>query len=176
MRFNLFLNSTLLFSMFVILAGCISTYPRYEKLPCSSIGEENRDDIRKIILANGYKEKELVMTSTSVQYHKKKVIEFSEISKVVVVTKGTLKGKRYTLVTVMKSREKHAFETFDYKLAISVYSTLECLAGIKPKQSNQPVSTETKYDKLEKLKSLYDSGALNAEEYEAEKKKVLDEN
>jgi len=116
------------------------------------------------------------MTEKSVQYHKKKIIEFSEISKVIVVTKGTLKGKRYTLVTVMKSREKHAFETFDYKLAISVYSTLECLAGIKPKPTSQPVSTESKYDRLEKLKSLFDSGALTAEEYEAEKKKVLDEN
>lgn len=176
MRILRFKNHVLLLSIIAILSGCISTYPRYEKLPCSSIGAENREDIRKIILANGHKEKDLVMTEKSVQYHKKKIIEFSEISKVIVVTKGTLKGKRYTLVTVMKSREKHAFETFDYKLAISVYSTLECLAGIKPKPTSQPVSTESKYDRLEKLKSLFDSGALTAEEYEAEKKKVLDEN
>jgi hypothetical protein len=157
-------------------AACISTYHRYEKLPCSQIGEQNRNDIKTIILANGFKEKDVILTEKSVQY-RKKIIEFSEISKVVVVTKGTLKGKRYTLVTTMKSRQKHAFETHDYKLAISVYSALECLAGIEPKPAaDKNVPTESKYTKLEKLKSLLDSGAITAEEYEKEKKKVLEEN
>lgn len=150
-------------------SGCISTYHKYEKTPCSALGDDPQQDIRKIIISMGFKEKDLVMTNESVQYTKKKKLVFLEISKVIVVKKG----KRYTLVSVMKDRNKHSFETNDFDLAIKVYSTLECLAGIKPKNYAAP---NDKYDRLAKLKTLLDSGAINTDEYEKEKKKLLDEN
>jgi hypothetical protein len=99
---------------------------------------------------------------------------FSEISKAIVVTKRIMfKGRRYTIVTLMKNRDKHAFKTYDSKLAIKVYSTLECLAGIKSKNSD---SSADKYDRLAKLKALLDSGAIDKVEYEREKEKILNSN
>lgn len=153
----------------VFFTGCISTYPKYEKIPCSKLGEDPKNDIKKIILAMGFKEKEMVMTDQFVQYTAKKKMVYSEISKVIVVKKGG----RYTLLTIMKDRKKHSFETHDFNLAIKVYSTLECFAGIKPK--NEIESTD-KYDRIAKLKTLLDNGAINNDEYEKEKKKILDEN
>ncbi|MBO2546124.1 SHOCT domain-containing protein [Salegentibacter sp. BDJ18] len=42
-----------------------------------------------------------------------------------------------------------------------------------PNQSTNSVSSEDKYDKLAKIKKLFDDGVLTEEEFEAEKAKIL---
>jgi hypothetical protein len=44
------------------------------------------------------------------------------------------------------------------------------------KEASQNTSKESKYDKLKKLKELLDSGVLTKEEFEIEKKKILEGN
>ena len=158
--------------LFIMLSfsGCISLYPRFDKTPCSELNKDSREDIKKIILATGFKEKEIVLTDHHVRYHKKKTIVYSDVLKAYIVTKRMPRGKRYTVVTVMKNRDKHVFVTYDFDLAIGVYSTLECLAGIPDKSEK---ASPDKYSQLERLKRLLDSGAISDEEYEKEKQKIL---
>lgn len=47
-----------------------------------------------------------------------------------------------------------------------------CVKGAK---SNAAVAPLDKYDRLSKLKALFDAGAISQQEYEAEKKKILAE-
>jgi hypothetical protein len=158
--------------LFIALSfsGCISLYPRFDKIPCSELNKDSKEDIKKIALSMGFKEKDIAVTDQYVRYHKKKTIVYADIQKAYIVTKRMLKGRRYTIVTVMKNRDKHVFVTYDFDLAIKVYSTLECLAGIPDKEEK---TSPDKYNQLERLKRLLDSGAINVEEYEKEKQKIL---
>ncbi|MBN1464093.1 MAG: SHOCT domain-containing protein [Paludibacteraceae bacterium] len=45
----------------------------------------------------------------------------------------------------------------------------------KEQRQNAGTNTSDKYDKLKKLKDLYDSGVLTDEEYKIEKEKILNE-
>lgn len=46
---------------------------------------------------------------------------------------------------------------------------------IGPCKKNAPVVQSSKYDRLEKVKKLYDNGVLTKDEYESEKNKLLNE-
>lgn len=162
-----------LMSFVLLNSGCFTHYYKYDKKTCSEVNDKSSEHIMNIIKSTGYNETNIILNDTTFQYTKRKTVAYSDILKVVVQTKKMLKGKRYMLVIVMNNRDKHVFETYDFDMAINAYSALECKAGIKPKsQSN---ATTDKYLKIEKLKALYDSGALTLEEFEREKKKVLDE-
>lgn len=58
----------------------------------------------------------------------------------------------------------------DIENAISTCEIEDC------KKENNSISTTDKYDKLAKLKKLFDEGVLSEEEYNVEKKKILQEN
>lgn len=44
-----------------------------------------------------------------------------------------------------------------------------------PKEKSQTQNSETKYDKLKKIKELKDSGVLSDEEFQKEKDKIMNE-
>lgn len=44
-----------------------------------------------------------------------------------------------------------------------------------PKEKSQNINSETKYDKLKKIKDLKDSGVLSEEEFQKEKDKIMSE-
>jgi hypothetical protein len=157
----------LLISFFIV--GCLSVYPKYEKTPCDQIDKEN---LIKIALSSGFKEKEVSLTTESFSFAKKTIV-FSEIEKAYVRTKGNIFGRmHYWVVITSKSGKNFSFETDDKALTIEAYSAYECLAGIISKS----LRPSDKYDKLKKLKDLFDSGAITKEEYEIEKNKILKEN
>lgn len=154
----------------VFMTGCFSYYKTYEKTPCLELGSNQTELIKKIALETGYHEKNIVVTDSTIAYHKKRRFAYKDIRKVIVQTKVMLKGKRYSLIVVMKNKEKHVFRSYDLELAINVYSAFECFAGIAQKNASSD-----KYDRLKKLKELLDSGAINEDEYEKEKAKILEE-
>ena len=171
----------------IVFTGCFSSYKRYEKIPCTELGSNPTKYIKKIISESMYIDSNKVTVTDSsaiyticISHHpitfRERNIKYNDISKVIVQTKHMLSGVRYSLIIIMNDKVKHIFRSFDYNLSINAYSTLECLAGIKPKSKsvNQNTSKD-KYDDLKKLKDLYDSGALTKDEYEKEKAKILNE-
>ncbi|GGG29303.1 hypothetical protein GCM10011344_32690 [Dokdonia pacifica] len=62
--------------------------------------------------------------------------------------------------------------TLNIEGAISTCEILPCT----PKEPSVIVNQTDKYDQLAKIKKLYDEGVLTKEEYEAEKKKILNKN
>ncbi len=175
----------------ILLSSCAANYQRYGKTPCENLSA-SKESLVKIALETGSKEDEIVLTDYSLKYKAKKEIVFSDIKKVIVTTgrKSFAKGRKYRLIVVMKnSLKRHHLTTFDYFLAIDAYSTLECAAGIPAGQAtkninlsspnlapqpSQPLSLSEKYELIAKLKSLLDSGAITQQEFDAEKKKLLE--
>jgi len=175
----------------IVLSSCAANYQRYGKTPCENLSA-SKESLVKIAIETGSKEDDIVLTDHSLKYNTKKEIVFSDIKKVIVTTgrKSIAKGRKYRLIVVMKnSFQRHYLTTFDYFLAVDAYSTLECAAGIPAgqptkninlsspnpaPQPSQPLSLSEKYELLAKLKSLLDTGAITQQEFEAEKRKLLE--
>ncbi len=175
----------------ILLSSCAANYQLYGKTPCENLSA-SKESLVKIALENGSKEEDIMLTDSLMRFNTKKEIIFSEIQKVIVTTgrKSYAKGRKYRLIVVMKnSLQRHHLITFDYFLAIDAYSTLECAAGIPAGQPNkninlsspnhtpqpsQPLSLSEKYELIAKLKSLLDSGAITQQEFDAEKRKLLE--
>jgi hypothetical protein len=64
-------------SILFTFSGCISLYPRFEKIPCADLGSDSKEDIKKIILSTDFKEKDILITDKSIQYTKKKSLKIS---------------------------------------------------------------------------------------------------
>ncbi len=113
-----------------LLSGCFTSYHRYEKTPCDKLGPDSKEKIKKLMLENDFKEKYIALDDKSLKFTRKKVIVFSDVFKVFIMTKRKLRGKRYTIITKMKDGEKYQFITYDLETAINYYSAMECNAGI----------------------------------------------
>ncbi|GAL83631.1 hypothetical protein MYP_858 [Sporocytophaga myxococcoides] len=174
-----------------MFSSCAANYQRYGKTPCENLSTSN-ESLRKIALETGSKEEDIVLTDSSLRYNTRKEIIFPDIKKVIVTTgrKSIAKGRKYRLIVVMKnSFKRHHLTTFDYFLAVDAYSTLECAAGIPAgqttksinlsspnpvPQTSQQLSLSEKYELIAKLKTLLDSGAITQQEFDAEKRKLLE--
>ena len=79
--------------------------------------------------------------------------------------------KRYKAVIFIIGGGNITNYTLDIENAIATCEIENC------KNTNNPVaSTSDKFDKLKKLKELFDQGILSEKEYSDEKKKILDNN
>ena len=158
------------------LSSCVSMYYQYEKYPCSNMASTANDGIKRILLNCGYKAEVVEVNDEYMIFIKDRKIKYDQINKAFVQTKKMLRGKRYRVVIELKNRAHLGVNTYDFEEMKKLYSFVECRAGIPSSpedQEKQEEQQEEKYDQLLKLMELRDKGGITEEEYEQEKRKIL---
>jgi len=170
MKIQILLIVSLLF-----FQACISNRKVVKPIKCENTLQQNLDNVSALIIASGYKEGMFSVTEKGFVMKRKSFL-YAQLKKIKLVKKGDRRWVRiYDVngVSMIYANDKK-------DIAINACYSLICLAEMNGALINgkipEPIIKQDsgdKYDKLSKLKALLDSGAITQEEYEIEKKKIL---
>ncbi len=163
-----------------IMTSCFSTYPIQKKFPCSETTTSQKLDLIRTAFISTMNPKNLDVNEEGVTYNKNS-FKFSDVRYVRVQQKSGLTGKKYWIDIKEFNGDGNTIYLRDYNLVEKANNALMCLTNLqdtngRPKDSNTAkpdTPTSNKYEDLEKLKKLLDSGAITQEEYEKEKAIIL---
>lgn len=161
------------------LSSCFSTYPIQKKFPCEETTTQEKLDLIKDAYNSILKPEELDVTDKGVRVkiHRVKSYEFDNILYVRVRKKL---GKHYIQIRDLNG-EMNEIYLRDPVLIEETNNALMCLTNLhdtngRPGKGGNKIAPEpNKYENLEKIKKLLDSGAITQEEYEKEKQKLLND-
>jgi hypothetical protein len=164
----------------IVMTSCFSHYPIQKKFPCEdSTIQEKLEMIGDAIKSNTkIKDKHpLILTEEGVSYNKID-FKFKELLYVRLQEKKGPGGKKYWIDIREFNRDLNKIYLRDHSLMEKANNALMCLAGLqatngRPSKGAAPVVKSNKYEDLEKLNGLLKSGAITQEEFDAEKKKIL---
>ena len=176
-------KSVIVFSLTTILfslTSCFSTYPIQKKYPC----QETTVQEKLVMIEEAYnsrmKPKSLNITDKGVSVGKMSY-EFENIRYVRAKTKpGFLfLYKKYWIQIREFNGDMNIIYLRDHAIMEKANNALMCLTALQetdgrpPKKDTSITPKSNKYDDLEKLKKILESGAITQEEYEKEKEKIL---
>lgn len=159
------------------LTSCFSTYPIQKKFPCEETTTQEKLNIIESAYNSKMKPKKLDVTETGVSIGKRSY-EFNNIRYVRVKTKRSFLFifRKYWIQIREFNRDMNEIYLRDPAMVESVNNAIMCLTNLhetngRPSKNTTPKLS--KYDELEKLKELLDSGAISQDEYDKEKEKIL---
>jgi hypothetical protein len=163
----------------IIMTSC-SHYPIQKQFPCEDSTIEEKLEMIGDAIKSKTKIKDkhpLILTEEGVSYNKVD-FKFKEIHYVRLQTKIGPAGRRYWLDIKEDNGKLNTIFLMDQPIMEKANNALMCLAGLqatngRPSKGAPPVVKSNKYEDLEKLNGLLKSGAITQEEFDAEKKKIL---
>ncbi len=168
----------------ILLTSCFSTYPIQKKFPCQETTTSEKLEMIENALRFKIKPKKMELNENGISYttstFNKSSFNFSDVEMVRFKTKSRFLKKRGYWIDIKESNgDVNVIYSTDFKLMESANNALMCLTNLQEtngrpiKSSSDKEKSSNKYDDLEKLKKLLDSGAITKEEYEFEKEKIL---